>query len=160
MTIEEHIRKLTQQKQEIEEYINQNLPDIVGVEAVNFFTESFENEGFTDETFIKWQEVKRRQNPKRPKRPEANRKILAGETNELGRSIEYETQPGQVVITSDTITAGSNKSYASAHNEGTNTAGKNHNITIPKRQFIGESKTLDKKIIEKTQSDLLEIINR
>lgn len=156
MTLEEHIRQLIRQKQEIEEYINKSLPDIVGVEAVNFFTESFENEGFTDETFTRWQEVKRRQNPKRDR---DTLKILT-QGRELSRSIEYETQPGQVVITSDTVRAGSNKSYASAHNEGTNTAGKNHNITIPKRQFIGKSQTLDKEIMDKTQNDLLGIINR
>ena len=132
MTPEEHIRQLQQSNQEFERWFNNDLPRIVGVEAVNFFTENFQNEGFTDKSFEPWQELKK------PERP--NRKILTKSGN-LGRSIEYTAEPEQVTIFSEL-------DYAAAHNEGTTTAGRNNNVTIPKRQFIGESETFDKKVLE------------
>ena len=59
----------------------------------------------------------------------------------MEKSIEYKAEPGQVTIFSE-------KEYATAHNEGTTTAGRNHNVTIPKRQFIGDSATFDNKVVE------------
>ena len=100
----------------------------------------YEYESFTDKTFVPWKEVKRRENPTRPDRAESTRKILT-KTGNLGRSIEYNTEPGQVIIFSEL-------DYAAAHNEGTTTAGRNNNVTIPKRQFIGESETFDKKVLK------------
>jgi phage gpG-like protein len=147
MTPEEHIKQLSQSNDEFKRWFDNDLPRMVGVEAVNFFTENFQNEGFTDETFEPWKEVKRRENPKRPDRANASLKILTQSGN-LGKSIEYTAEPGQVTITSDTKGTGSELDYAAAHNEGTTTAGRNHNVTIPKRQFIGKSATLDKKVME------------
>ena len=158
MTIEEFIKVLEQQQKEASDFIENRLPHIVGVEAVNFYTESFQNEGFTDETLEPWVEVKRRQNPTRPDRAKASRKILTGDTGDLGRSIEYKAGAGETKIISDTMGAGSDKDYAAPHNEGTNTAGRNRNTTIPKRQFIGKSKTLNKKIIEETTDDLKKML--
>jgi phage gpG-like protein len=158
MTPEEHIKKLMEQNAEFKIWFQNNLPHIVGIEAVNFFHESFQNEGFTDEVLEKWQEVKRRQNPKRPERASASRPILTGETGDLGRSIEYKIKDGDTVITADTVESGSEKDYASAHNEGTTNAGRNHNVVIPKRQFIGKSKKLDKIIVDKSTENLKRII--
>ena len=158
MNITEHLAELKKQKELFESFYNNELPTIVGVEAVNFFTESFENEGFTDEVLEPWQEVKRRQDPKRPDRAAASRKILTGDTADLGRSIEYTPEAGQVKITSDTVNAGSDKDYAAAHNEGTTTAGRNRNVTIPKRQFIGKSKKLDEIIDEKVVKRIKKIL--
>ena len=158
MNITEHLAELKKQKELFESFYNNELPTIVGVEAVNFFTESFENEGFTDEVLEPWQEVKRRQDPKRPDRAAASRKILTGDTADLGRSIEYTPEAGQVKITSDTVNAGSDKDYAAAHNEGTTTAGRNRNVTIPKRQFIGKSKKLDEIIDEKVVKRIKRIL--
>ena len=162
MTPEEHTKKLMEQSKAIENLNSRILPNLVGNEAKNFFTESFQNEGFTDETFDKWDKVKRWENPKnwtvitrgknkgkkRPLCAAATRKILTGTTGDLGRSIEYKPEPGQVTIISDTKGAGSDKDYAAAHNEGTTTAGRNRNVTIPKRQFIGKSATLDRRVLE------------
>jgi phage gpG-like protein len=157
MTPEELTRKLEADKQAFKNWFNNDLPDIVGVEAVNHFTESFQNEGFTDETLVKWQEVKRRSDPKRPDRAAATRKILSGKTGDLGRSIEYKARPGEVVVSSDTMRVGSDKDYASAHNEGTTTAGRGNSTTIPKRQFMGRSKVLEEKIMQISKVKLMYI---
>ena len=146
MTTEEYIKQLKTQGDRLKKFIDNDLPRIVGVEAVNFFSENFQQEGFTDEAFVPWQEVKRRLNP-RPNHEKDKLKILT-QTGDLGRSIEYQAEPGQVTIISDTKGTGSEKDYAAAHNEGTTTAGKRHNVTIPKRQFIGKSATFDKKVEE------------
>ena len=53
-------------------------------------------------------------------------------------SVKKRTKPGVAIIYSDVP-------YAAAHNEGTNNAGRGHKTRIPKRQFIGESRTLNKK---------------
>jgi hypothetical protein len=44
MTPEEHIKKLMEQNAELKVWFQNNLPHIIGIEAVNFFTESFKNE--------------------------------------------------------------------------------------------------------------------
>jgi len=152
MTIQEHIKQLQQSNKEFKEWFDNDLPRIVGVEAVNFFTESFQNEGFTNQTLVPWKEVKRRENP-RPDRAEASRKILSGKTGDLGRSIEYKSEPGHVTIFSELV-------YASAHNEGTTTAGRNRNVTIPKRQFIGDSETLDRKVEKIMEEGVKKILKK
>jgi phage gpG-like protein len=153
MSPEEHIQKLNTAKAEFTVWFNSELPDIVGVEGVNHFKESFQDEGFTDETLEKWPQVKRRSNPKRVDRAAASRQILTGETGDLGRSVEYTAQPGEVKYKSD-------KDYAAAHNEGTTNAGRGNKTTIPKRQFIGKSKALDKKIHDISEKDGMRILNK
>jgi len=161
MTIQEHIKQLQQSNKEFKEWFDNDLPRIVGVEAVNFFTESFQNEGFTNQTLVPWKEVKRRENP-RPNRAADTQKILSQSGN-LGRSIEFTAEPGQVTIFSEL-------DYAEVHNEGfsgtvsvkSHTRNRNgntytvrshtRNVTIPKRQFIGDSETLDRKV-EKIMED-------
>lgn len=160
MDIQQHILQLQKQHKECKEFFDRQAPVIVGVEAVKFYKKSFHDEGFTNASLEKWKEVKRRENPKRPDRAAASRKILTGETSDLGRSIEYIPSPELVIIRSDTTKSGSKKSYAAAHNEGTTTAGRNRNITIPKRQFIGESVTLNKIIIEKLNQKLQLFLNK
>lgn len=113
-------------------FINSEALDIIGTEAVNHFKESFQKEGFDGH---QWQEVKRRQDP-RVRGARSTRKILSGDTNELGDSITYEKEPRQVIISSD-------KEYAEAQNEGTSNAGRGHNVTIPARPFIAPSIVLD-----------------
>ena len=45
---------------EIKKFQEEQLPKIIGVEAVNHYTESFANEGFEDKEVKKWPDVKRR----------------------------------------------------------------------------------------------------
>ncbi len=56
------IKNLIKNNKKITEYIEDKAPRIVGIEAVNFFKNSFDNGGFTDSTLIKWKPVKRTDN--------------------------------------------------------------------------------------------------
>jgi hypothetical protein len=58
--------------------------------------------------------------------------ILTGTTGDLGRSLHYKTSNGETVIYSDLP-------YAKAYNESTS----NHNVVIPKHQFMGNSIVVD-----------------
>lgn len=51
MKIEDFAKQFPQKLQELTDYVNsEEIKDIIGVEAVNHFKGSFDNEGFTDET--------------------------------------------------------------------------------------------------------------
>lgn len=128
------------------DFIENDVPDIVGKEAVDHFKESFDNEGFTNERQGKWKEVKRRENSRNEGRASGNRKILTGETKELAESIQYDTQGNNVIISSDKV-------YAEIHNKG-GRAGRGHKSVIPKRQFIGPSEKLNQKITTKITTKL------
>lgn len=146
-------QKLKRIAKELSRYIKQDAPIIIGTEAVNFFSESFENEGFTDKNLVKWKEVKRRLNAREGKRKaSAKYKILSSERNNLSESLNFHIQGKQVIITSDV-------EYAEAHNEGTNHAGRNRNVSIPKRQFVGKSQKLDEIIEKEITKDLKRIFN-
>ena len=126
---------------EAERYISEEAPTVMGKIAVDHFKEGFQNEGFTDSGFEPWQEVKRRMDPL-VTGAKATRAILTGDTGDLGESINY-GNPGQ-----GEVTIYSDKAYAEAHNKGTNNAGRNRNVFIPKRQFIGDSVQLNQKITD------------
>lgn len=148
---QEFAQHLLSMSEETERFINDDAPIVMGKVAVDFFTESFQDEGFTDTSFEPWQEVKRRQNPK-VTGARATRAILTGDTGDLGMSIEYkDASGGQVTVFSD-------KPYAEAHNKGTTTAGRKRNVTIPKRQFIGDSAALDENVLEELKRKADEII--
>lgn len=145
LNLDEKIRRL-------KHYLQEDAPEIIGTEAVNFFQESFQNEGFTDKTLQKWKEVKRRLNARSGERKAAaSRPILTGETGELADSITYHIQGTDAVISSD-------KPYAKAHNEGTDNAGRNHNVSIPQRRFVGPSETLDQTIMDIIEADIDRIL--
>lgn len=174
MTPEEFTRKLQAEQQAFKNWFDKDLPVIVEVEAVNHFTESFQNEGFTDVTLVKWDNVERRKNPKMGKRGEVLKNQKAGVTQKiltksgsLGRSIEVERSgPGEVVIwTNPDAFEKEDKAgglikcdpYGLAHNEGTTTAGRGNRTTIPKRQFMGHSKVLEEKIMKISKVKLIYI---
>ena len=150
MTPAEFTKQLRSNAGKIKEFIKDDLPDIVGTEAVNHFKENFQVEGFVDDAKEPWKEVKRRMNP-RTRGARATRKILTGDTGELGEATTYRKEPGQVIITND-------KPYAAAHNNGTTTAGRNHSVTIPQRKFIGHSAALDEKITKEIENGIENIL--
>ena len=124
----------------LEKAINNDLKIKVGKQAVDLFTANFQKEGFQNGAIQKWREVKRRIDP-RVTGARRTRPILTGDSGNLGRSLRYKIIGSEIIIYSDVP-------YAEAHNEGTTNAGRNHNVTIPQRQFIGDSLEL-KNIIEK-----------
>jgi phage gpG-like protein len=146
------MQNLTDRLQRIENFLRDGVYDVVGVEAENFYKESFRNEGFTDEQFEKWPEVKRRTNPGRSARTQtlAGRPILTGATGELGESIRYEKKPPHVVIHSD-------KEYARVHNEGGRAGRTGRQFDMKKRQFIGKSAQLNERITDKIKTFLKRI---
>lgn len=140
----------------LEQFMKNDLPDIAGTEAVNHFAESFQNEGFTDRELKKWVEVQRRkatvkrngkQVPNPYKGVKRTRKILKGDSGDLGESLTYDTAGYDVIISSD-------KPYARAHNQGADDAGRNHNVVIPQRQFAGPSETLNNAIVKEIEDFL------
>lgn len=137
MTPQEFVNKLKKQADEIRTLVDRTLPVKVGNEAVEHFKENFERGGFVDNGLNKWLPAKRLSSKYGDKK---NKTLLSGR-NHLRDSIEAEPISGGVKIVNRV-------EYAAAHNEGTNNAGRGRNVTIPKRQFIGDSKELDGKIRE------------
>jgi phage gpG-like protein len=144
-------------------FIKTKVPDIIGTESVNHFKESFQNEGFTDKSLDKWDEVKRRDSSSkwygfsanrknRYSEAATSRKILSGESKDLAESLDYSKIPGHVIIESD-------KPYAEVHNEGRKAKvfGKKE-FDMPKRKFVGPSEELDKKIDDKITRELDKIL--
>lgn len=165
MTLDEFIKQFPQKLQEIQEFTQgDKLKQIIGVEATNHFKDSFQNEGFTDDTLNPWKDVKRR-DPESPwyghsgqtgKYSDArtSAKILSGDTRELQNSITYHYIPGGVRISSD-------KPYAAVHQYGgmAKIYGKKQ-FTMTPRPFIGKSKLLLENINTKIIKELKKIIQK
>lgn len=140
-----------------------DLPgDVAGI-AMRFFKESFANEGFTDNSFIAW-----------PKRKDAETHKILTRSQALQDSIEVASATKEQVH----ISAGKGLPYGNIHNTGgiikvrvtkkarrffwymykqtedekwkwmALTKKEHLQISIPQRQFIGESATLLKNIDE------------
>jgi phage gpG-like protein len=156
-----------------QDYIKNDIPLVVGVEAVNHFKENFDQEGFVDKSLTKWM----------PRKDKTNSRKILSDTRELQDSLEYRVEGNTVIISSDKV-------YAQIHNEGgvipvsaqmrkffwakhyeAKQAGNEElaeswkfqalskQIVIPKRQFIGESEVLGEKIAAKIKKDLSTILN-
>lgn len=139
-----------------------DVKDIMGVEAVNHFTESFQNEGFTDTTLVKWAEVKRRQKDSewfghsgqtgKKSGARMTAKILTGETQELKNATEY----AQI---SNGVRVFNTKAYAAVHNYGKQAKvyGKKA-FTMIARPFIGKSAVMVDNINEQIKNRIKEIL--
>lgn len=163
-------RKLAQAMQ----FIEHNLPDIIGIEGINHFKENFVQEGFVDQELEKWK-------PRKSKMA-SNRKTLTGESaDHLSDSIDYK-------VNGNVITFYSDKPYAEIQNEGGTIAVNNNmrsffwamyykaneagqedvaeqwkymalskTITIEKREFMGDSQQLNLKVESKIIRELDQI---
>lgn len=165
MKIEDFAKAFPAKVEEIRAFTEgSDIKDIMGVEAVNHFRESFDNEGFTDEILNPWKEVERRK-PESPWyghsgqtgrfSPERTTAlILTGETGELKAATRYKYIPGGVRISNE-------KPYAAVHQFGlpAKIYGKKL-FTMPARPFIGKSKALVRKIEDKIKRQLINIIKR
>ena len=133
MTPEQFKKLLKTKQKQINQAYNRTLPVKVGTEAVKFVRENFRQEGFVDSKLEKWKPAKRKSNPKHPDKAYGT---LLSRRNNLYKSVSKRASPRQAVVYT-------NVSYAAAHNEGTNNAGRGRKTRIPKRQFIGKSKMLN-----------------
>lgn len=136
-----------------------DMPDLVAIHALNFFKESFYKQGFTDNSFEKWQD-----------RKVADSRAILTQTTNLRESMR--------IIQSDStkIEIGTSLPYAQIHNDGgvisiqvtpksrryfwfmfkatkkpmwramALTKKDRLSIKMPKRQFIGDSQALNGQI--------------
>lgn len=151
LTPQQFQQRLEKHAQELSKLISDDLPVIIGKMAVDHFKLNFQNEAWGRE---KWKEVKRRLSPtkafKYGTHASITRKILTGDTGDLGRSIQYTPETGRVTIHSDLI-------YAAVHNYGLR-AGRGAGFIMPKRQFIGDDQELIQKIHNEIQKHINKII--
>jgi phage gpG-like protein len=167
-----HSKDPNQLFREIEQF-KRDIPRIAGVEAVNFFKNSFRNQGWTDRSLEAWKPRKKLSN-----RRSDNRAILV-KSGALKRSIRVDRYRGGK--NSGAVTIVSEMPYAKIHNEGGTIKGnalikphirrsrrgksnvKSHNrrinIMISKRKFMGQSATLDDIIINSLERRLRQIIS-
>lgn len=125
----------------------EKVVDAMGVLAANHFTTSFRNQGFTDETLERWQPRKRTERSRM-----GNRAILV-KTGRLRRSIRSK-RFGLLSVKIYTDVP-----YASVHNNGER-SGRGRSFKMPKRQFIGYSGVLNRKIIDKMDVTIKRIFNK
>lgn len=163
MDIQDFAKAFPEKLRELQQFTEGNdIKDILGVEAVNHFKESFDNEGFTDEVINPWKEVERRKPDSpwyghsgqtgkfSPERTQA--KILTGETGELRNAITYKYLSNGVRVANE-------KPYAAVHQYGlpAKIYGKKP-FKMPARPFIGKSKALIRKIETKIKRELIRIL--
>jgi len=116
------------------------LPTILGNMATNFFLDSFRKQGFTDTGFSPWAKRKGNTDP--------SRAILIGKRGgHLKKSIQLKLATWKKIILGST-----GIKYAVYHNEG---IGKQ-----PQREFIGDSKTLERKLNKRIQLELNKIFTK
>ena len=147
MTPEQFTKMIKQNAAEIRMLTDRILPIRVGAIAKKHFRENFEKGGFVDNGLHEWKPAKRlssKYGDKKNKTLMSSRKHLYSNTLDIPRR-------GGVKIENRTP-------YAAAHNEGTTTAGKNRNVTIPRRQFIGDSAELTEKIKEAIKKEMDKIL--
>lgn len=125
---------------QIKTFAKKDAPRIAGKVAIDHFKENFQNEAFEKK---KWKEVKRRKS-KYTKGAKKIRKILTGDTGDLGRSIE------NAKYSNNTATITSDLPYSAVHNEGLR-AGRGRGFRMPKRQFMAHSS----KLAEKTEKEII-----
>nr|DAQ43559.1 MAG TPA: tail morphogenesis protein [Caudoviricetes sp.] len=147
MTPEQFAKRIKQNAAEIRMLTDRILPIKVGAIAKKHFRENFEKGGFVDNGLHEWKPAKRlssKYGDKKNKTLMSSRKHLYSNTLDIPRR-------GGVKIENRTP-------YAAAHNEGTTTAGKNRNVTIPRRQFIGDSAELTEKIKKAIKKEMDKIL--
>lgn len=137
------------------DFISRIAPHAVATVAANHFKENFQEEGFEGD---KLAEVNRRKDyyirqtdGKKVKNYAKDaarlRPILTGETGDLGRSVEADAAKsvaGNAVVTA--------RHYGQFHNEG---AGH-----LPKRQFMGQTPTLNQLIADELDSLFQDFFNQ
>lgn len=122
----------------------------MGSIALKHFTESFSNQGFTDNTLVKWQPRKSTRYRQRSGKivDDTTRGILIGKGTANLRKLR------RVNIDRYTVAIKNNQAtdkYARVHNDGLR-AGRGKGFMMPKRQFMGNSAVMSRKIRTKLNS--------
>ena len=150
--------------------LKRRAPGIIGGEAVSFYKQSFKRQGWLDGSLERWPPRKLREAKGRSK----GKRGLLIQSGKLRRSIRV------VKATKTHVVVGTDVPYAQIHNEGgrirqtvkvkaherTSKRGKRYdvsehprrvNIVIPRRQFMGRSKSLDGLIEERLTKEIKRI---
>lgn len=135
-----HLQHLAQE--EVDKFLKEDAVRLAASVFENQMSDAFQTESFNSQY---WQEVKRRTpgtsayryaQKRHPAR--LSRKILTGDTGDLARSIKASYGTASVTIFSDKV-------YAKVHNEGLR-SGRGSGFIMPKRQFIGNSPSLQQQV--------------
>ncbi len=147
--------------------MQRRLPREIGRIAENHFKQGFQKGGgSTDASARGWPEVQRRQRSGTGKRyqykgftrSDRTRGILVGSgSGQLKRSIKVVAAAWPQVKLA-TVGPDVNK-YAAVHNEGLR-SGRGSGFTMPKREFMGKSKSLERKIFRELQVDVGRLFSR
>lgn len=161
MTPEQFQQRISQMQAQFGGLFDRYGLTIIGNVAVSWFKKNFQNQAWGR---VKWTEVQRR-TPDTPAYKynarhhpaRITRKILTGDTGDLGRSIEIrEAANGTVTIWTNPSAFGSKQPYGRVHNEGLH-AGRGSGFTMPRRQFMGEHQELNELIVKKLEEKLNQI---
>ena len=129
--------------------LKRELPIICGDLAVNFFRDSFNKQGFDSSNVQKWKEVQRRISGTKAHKyatKSARTRAILVKSGALRRAtLRKYTSFAKTVIINE-------MPYAKVHNEGSK--------NMPKRQFIGQSKSLDKKTIQEIDRYVKKILKK
>lgn len=181
MTPKEAIDSVKKRLTDLERFRREDVPDIVGNEAVRHFSQSFVNEGATDKSLKKWDNVKRRDpesewygfslgsNSAKPERTDKEGKNVKS-TSKAKATNFSPTRAQDKILTGDTndlknathyvkkpdrVTIRNDKPYARAHNFGEQSYifGKKA-FNQKARPFIYPSAVLNKAIYDKVAREM------
>ena len=126
--------------------IESDLPRLIGQRLVPMYKQNFMDESFFG---TRWKEVQRRSHPRRLRSGRlgaaSRRRILTGETGNLGRSIHYRAHTASVTVYSDVP-------YAAYHNGGT--------ARLARRQFLGQHKRVSEAVERAVREELTKILKQ
>jgi hypothetical protein len=130
--------------------LRKSFPEMLedmSVRAENHFADSFRNEGFTDDTLQKW--PKRKSLGRYDDAARSNRRALLVKTGKMRNATRVRKLASrkEVRVFNDAKSA-KGFPYPKVHNEGLG--------NMPKRQFIGNSRQLNRKI----KKDIVKTIKR
>ena len=120
---------------------------IASNEAVNFFQDNFKRQGFLNRSTKPWKPRKKR---------DSGRGILIGK----GGGEKLFDSIARTGLSARKVTIGIKggpQKYASVHNFGLR-SGRGKGFKMPKRQFMGESRVLNKKIVRLIKSRIKKIL--
>lgn len=135
MTASSDFKKMRQSLRQLK----RSLIDVIEVESERHFDENFQRSAYVGDSVQPW---------KPRKSPDEGRRLLvqSGDLRRAATTAKRNARGVRYVL---------NQVYARVHNEG-GKAGRGAGFTMPKRQFIGRSKVMDRKIIKKMK----EVIER
>ncbi len=157
ITLSDFAKQFQAETKAMQDFIDNTAPRLAGAIVIAQAKENFQKESFEGKP---WKEVQRRtpgtsayryNKEHHPKR--LIRKILTGDTGDLGRSIKAKYDKASVTIFSD------NNIYAKVHNEGLR-AGRGAGFIMPRRQFLGDSPKLREQINEQISDKIKELFGK